>query len=85
MDECGLDGATDFNDYGNHVNALGSGKVTRFFENYLEEHYDLPDRRGDNTYRSWDEAYSLWQQESESDIETVKQHIKDKTYAEIAE
>ena len=85
VDECGLDGATDFNDYGNHVNALGSGKVTRFFENYLEEHYDLPDRRGDNTYRSWDEAYSLWQQESESDIETVKQHIKDKTYAEIAE
>ena len=52
---------------------------------FLKEHYDLPDRRGDNTYRSWDEAYSLWQQESESDIETVKQHIKDKTYAEIAE
>lgn len=82
--EIGLDGATDFSDYGVHVNVCGSSKVTAYFEKYLKANYDLPDRRGEGN-TSWDDAYALWQTESEAGIETVQQHVKDGTYAEKQE
>lgn len=59
-DEIGLDFARDYADEGNHTNARGAEKVTRFFNAYLREHYDLPDRRENGGLRSWDEAYERW-------------------------
>ena len=61
--EIGLDFATDFYDYGSHVNALGERKCTEFLGKYLAEHYDLPDRRGQEGYESWDDAWALYQKE----------------------
>lgn len=83
LEEIGIDGATDYKDNGNHTNALGAGKVTKFFEEYLAEHEALPDRRGDKTYASWDRAYERWLDESAADIATVLQHAKDGTYVEL--
>lgn len=52
-DEYNLDFSRDFND-GNHLNYKGAAKFTRYLGKYLKENYDLPDRRGDSKYSSWD-------------------------------
>lgn len=49
-----LDWATDFYSDGGHINFKGSRKVTRLLGNYLKQHYELPDRRGQKGYESWD-------------------------------
>lgn len=63
VEEIGLDFGTDFYDYGSHVNALGEEKCTAFLGAYLSENYDLPDRRGQKGYESWDSAWALYQKE----------------------
>lgn len=55
-DEIGLNALEDFHD-AHHVNYLGSIKYTDFFASYLKELYDLPDRRLDPAYASWNEMY----------------------------
>jgi hypothetical protein len=77
----GLDPDTDFKDNGNHTNASGAAKVTKWFEAWLKEHYDLPDRRGDSTYASWQQAYELWQTEQTAGLQTISDHIAKGEYA----
>lgn len=60
MTEMGLDFTTDYYDYGSHVNALGEGKCSAFLGSYLKENFDLPDRRGQDRYKSWDDSYTLY-------------------------
>lgn len=57
-DEIGIDFSYDFGDIG-HLNYSGNRKFTSFMGEYIEEHFDMPDRRGDETglYDSWDENY----------------------------
>lgn len=50
----GVDPATDFAD-GGHMNIWGAERFTRFLGAYLTEHYDLPDRRGNPAYQSWED------------------------------
>ena len=52
LDEIGIDYTMDAADPG-HLNYRGNQKFTRFIGQYLAEHYDLPDRRGDEAYDSW--------------------------------
>ena len=80
-EEIGLSGSDDFSDYGNHTNVAGSVKVTRFFEDWLKEHYELPDRRGEKGYGSWEAAYSRWQEESAGWTALVRQRVENKEYA----
>lgn len=55
-DEMGLDFQADFND-NSHLNYWGAVKFTRYLAQRLKEQYDLPDRRGDPAYQSWEENY----------------------------
>ena len=82
MGETGLNPETDFGDYGTHVNAAGAEKVTARFERYLKEHYDLPDRRGDAAYASWQEAFLHWQEVHRSMLAEIAEHIAEGSYAE---
>ena len=52
-DEYSLDFSEDFAD-GHHLNYKGASKYTRYLGQYLKENYDLPDRRGDPKYYSWE-------------------------------
>lgn len=52
-DELGLDFQTDFAD-SIHLNNVGVEKYTGYLGKYLKEHYDIPDRRGDSSYASYD-------------------------------
>lgn len=52
-DEMGLDFATDFAD-GHHLNYKGTPKFTHLLGDYIKEHYDIPDRRGEKSYQKYD-------------------------------
>lgn len=51
--EIGLDFTEDFADAA-HLNSLGNVKFTEYLGEYLVENYELPDRRGDVLYYSWE-------------------------------
>ncbi len=55
-DEMGIDWQHDLYN-SKHVNFRGAEKYTDYLVKYLEENYDLPDRRGDEKWDSWAEAY----------------------------
>ncbi len=52
-DQIGIDFETDMAD-GTHLNYKGYSKFTRYLGSTLNIEYDLPDRRGDSNYVSWD-------------------------------
>lgn len=52
-DEIGLDFSTGFADTW-HMNYHGNEKFTSYFANYLKANYDIPDRRNDENYNSYD-------------------------------
>jgi hypothetical protein len=54
-DEIGMDFTTECFDSG-HLNYYGIEKYTAWLERYLQDHYDLPDRRGEEGYKHWEEA-----------------------------
>ena len=56
----GLDYYTDYSDYA-HVNFRGQEKMTKQIGEYLINKIDLPDRRGDDDYISFDEEYAKYQ------------------------
>lgn len=51
--EMGLNFDEDYNDE-SHLNYSGSSKFSLFLSRVLKENFDLPDRRGDLRYESWD-------------------------------
>lgn len=61
-EEIGLDFATDFYDGGGHTNSLGAEKCTAFLGQYLAENYEFADKRGNEKYHAWDDAYAFWQE-----------------------
>lgn len=55
-DEIGIDFSTDLSDEGGgHLNGYGARKVSKHLAEYIKENYDVPDRRGDSKYDSWNE------------------------------
>ena len=58
-EKIGLDYSRDFIDR-EHTNITGGEKITRHLSKYIRNNYDIPDRRGDALYSSWDEAAELW-------------------------
>ena len=55
-DELHLDYATDFRDH-THLSMYGAEKVTNYISDYLTEHYELVDHRGDGEYADWEQDY----------------------------
>ncbi len=84
-EEIGIIFEEDFADYGSHTNAIGAEKCTDFLQEYLQAHYSFSDKRGQDAYRDWDEAYELWKSEMETARETIKDRIARGEYAERLE
>lgn len=53
--ELRMDWSRDSKDEGDHLNAFGAIKVSRYLGEYLKTNYELPDRRKDKEYGDWDE------------------------------
>ena len=51
--------SSDFADW-QHLNVKGSATFTRRLGSDLKERYDLPDRRGDQRYESWQNCADEW-------------------------
>lgn len=51
--EIGIDYALDFADF-THLNEQGSVKYTKHLGSWLAEHYEIPDRRGQRGYETWE-------------------------------
>lgn len=59
-DAIGLDFGADYYDQ-THVNSKGARKVTKYLTDYISEHYDFEDNRGNKEYQSWDEAFDNYE------------------------
>ncbi len=84
-EELGIVFEEDFADYGSHTNIIGAEKCTDFLKDYLVRNYTFTDKRGNEDYASWDEAYALWQSEAETARATVRDRIARGEYAERVE
>lgn len=51
----GLNWATDTTDKGDHMNVVGTEKVSNYLGQYMKDHYDFVDKRQDEKYVSWRE------------------------------
>ncbi len=60
--EMGMDFGTDFADHA-HLNEVGSSKYTEHLGQWLSDHYEIPDRRGQKGYESW-ESQIYYEEES---------------------
>lgn len=71
-DDLELDFAVDFRDV-SHLNNDGAKKVTRYIAEFLEERYEIPDRRGEEGYELWDQnARYLHNKGSAHELESAK-------------
>ncbi|NBH13128.1 hypothetical protein D3Z36_02725 [Lachnospiraceae bacterium] len=70
-DEIGIDFNTDFYNR-RHVNCFGAEKYTKFLGQYITEHYNLRDHRGEKGYESWGEDYRRFCSEEESYKQSIK-------------
>ena len=52
---------TDLYDGISHLNPDGAVKVTAYLGQWLDEHYDLPDRRQDKNYASWNDTLAEYE------------------------
>lgn len=78
--QLGIDYSTDFAD-NQHLNYLGNTKLTRFFGELLTNEYNVPDRRGDATYSSWEADAQVFYKQLENHNVTKITSLTD--YAEI--
>lgn len=64
-----------------HVNYIGAEKYTNYLADYIADHYDLADHRGDPKYASWEDAYKVYQNFVKDGIKTIGH--KDKLGGEV--
>ena len=72
LDEMDFDWTKSTPDGGDHLNIYGAEKTTEFIGKYLNDNYNLPDRRND-------EDYSIWYEDSEifhRDVENAKKEAQ---------
>lgn len=80
-EEIGLDFTTDYYDYGGHVNTLGAEKCTEYLTELLLQ-FHLPDRRQEDGYESWEEAYEEYREQSADAISLIRERIEKGEYAD---
>lgn len=58
-EEIQLDFSTDLYNK-KHLNSLGAQKTTKYLSRFIHENFDLTDKRGQEAYQSWDDAYETY-------------------------
>ena len=75
-EELGIDWERDSLDKGDHLNLSGAWKVTDFIGTYLHENFNLPDRRKDEAYASWNELGKKYEERAKEKLEAMKKDDK---------
>lgn len=65
VDKIGINWETDSFDGGEHLNLIGSKKVTAYFEDHILQSFHLPDHRGEKGYENWSQGLEEYQQREE--------------------
>lgn len=73
--ELELDFGKDFYNV-NHMNIYGAEKFSRYLGAYLQSNYSFEDKRGDESYSSWDDAYMAWDKEAIITKENIDKNIE---------
>lgn len=68
--EIGLDPLTDFAE-SSHLNYYGNEKYTKYLGDYISKFYQVTDRRGDETYASWEANSEFYRKQSEN-VDLIK-------------
>lgn len=71
LSETNINAKTDYKDAG-HLNVLGAIKLSRSFGGKLKELYDLPDRRTDSVYASWNADMQKFHEDYAEEISMSK-------------
>lgn len=79
-DQMALNYDTDFYNY-NHVNIYGADKYTDFLATYLQQHYQLPDRRHDEHYQEWHTLLPKWHAKVGEAKATIDNKLKEQNAA----
>lgn len=61
-----------------HVNIFGADKYTDFLMNYIKANYDLPNRKEDEDYQSWNELLQNWNEEVNDTKAKTTEKIKER-------
>lgn len=69
-EEMELDFSKDFFN-GNHTNCFGAEKYTQFLEDYIVEHYDMPNHSKEQDFAQWSEEYKRFAEEEKTCKEAV--------------
>lgn len=73
-----LNYVTDCADIGSHLNASGARKITQYLGKFIQDNYDVPDRRSDANYAFWYEdyeEYEIFKRERLNDLESVQEYL----------
>lgn len=74
LDDLDFDWTNDTCDGGDHLNIYGAEKVSKYIGKYLNDNFDLPDRRDDSNYKSWFDASKEYQNNKEQLINDYKKN-----------
>ena len=80
-EEIGIDFTTDYYDYGGHVNTLGAEKCTAYLGKLLEQ-FHIGDKREEEGYESWEQAYELYLEKKEQALAAINKRIENKDFAQ---
>jgi hypothetical protein len=61
---------------GGHMNIYGAEIYTEYLADYLVKNYDLHDKRGNEKYQSWDNAYITWRLKADEAEEAIDYLMK---------
>lgn len=85
-DKIGLNFSTDYGDKG-HMNYLGNEKFSKYLGEYLKSEHDIPDRRNNENYISYDEMLSYYEQliydkqlMEKNDLESYLEELQNNNY-----
>lgn len=85
-EEIGIDYALSTSD-GTHLNFHGGPLFSRYVAGYLSEHYDIPDRRGEAGYESWERDAAILERKlynrnarNSADLKSFLKLFRDETY-----
>lgn len=71
--ELGINWKTDSLDKGDHLNLSGACKVTEYLEKYLKENYNLPDKREDDAYKSWNDLAEKYKEKADASLQKIQE------------
>lgn len=77
-DDMKIDFSHDFYNR-DHVNYYGAEKYTVFLSKYIKDNYNIPDRRSESSFDSWNQEYVAWKEAADAHKVRIDQAIEEES------